>query len=73
MNDSDSVFKATTIRLPLTKTAMMKLALSLQELAQDGKEGYVTLDDIVTHRGNYNFIFTKDFSEKGSDDKLKQE
>lgn len=53
----------TTVRLPLTKTAMMKLALSLQELAQNDKDGYITLDNIATDQGKYNFIFTKSFSD----------
>lgn len=53
-----------TVRLSLTKTAMMKLALSLQELAQDDKEGYITLDNITTDQGNYSFIFMKSFSDE---------
>jgi hypothetical protein len=54
----------TTIRIPFTKVAMIKLALLLQELAQDEKDGCVTLDDIATDKGKYNFIFVKDREEK---------
>lgn len=53
-----------TVRLPLAKTAMMKLALSLQELAQNDKDGYITLDNIATDQGEYSFIFMKSFSEE---------
>ena len=54
----------TTYRIPLTKEALLKLALTLQELAQDTKEGYASINEVQTDLGVVNFIFLKGWENK---------
>lgn len=50
---------AKTARLPLTRDAMFKLALSLQELSQESKEGCINLKMMTENNEEINLVFVK--------------
>jgi hypothetical protein len=48
-----------TVKLPMTKEAMFKLALSLQELSQEDKDGYVNIETVSIDKEKFDFVFMK--------------